>query len=137
MLLLYSVIFYLFMETKEYYHSFMTVIKYLMAGHNEISREKGEELSGEYWTRIFKVLQNEHVGIGLNGGYFCVTQAQYLNLLYADCVNAIEEIEKREADRKLDNDMKKSNMKYARKAYWISIAALVVAAASLVCQIFT
>lgn len=123
------------MMTKEYCQSLMSVIEYVEAGHSEISCGKGTELSGDYWPRIFRLFQSERVGVGLSGGDFHVTQPQYLNPIYADCLHAIEEIEKRDADRELGNAATKSNMKYARRAYWISIIAIVIAAASLAWQI--
>ena len=124
------------MMTKEYYQSLMSVIEYIEAGHSEISCDKGTELSGDYWPRIFRLFQSERVGVGLGGGDFHVTQPQYLNPIYADCLHAIEEIEKRDADRELANEAKRTSMKYARRAYWISIIAIVIAAASLIWQIF-
>lgn len=96
---------------------------------------KGEELSGEYWPRIYRLFSNEHVGVGISGGDFHITQPQYLSPIYADCGHALEEIGKREADRQLDNRVKESNIKYARRAFWISVGALIVAATSLVWQL--
>ena len=123
------------METKEFYQSLMTVIEYIAAGHSEVTCEKGEELSGEYWPRIHRLFSNEHVGVGISGGDFHITQPQYLSPIYADCGHALEEIGKREADRQLDNRVKESNIKYARRAFWISVGALIVAATSLVWQL--
>ena len=123
------------METKEFYQSLMAVIEYIAAGHSEVTCEKGEELSGEYWPRIYRLFSNEHVGVGISGGDFHITQPQYLSPIYADCGHALEEIGKREADRLLDNRVKESNIKYARRAFWISVGALIVAATSLVWQL--
>lgn len=123
------------METKEFYRSLMSVIEYVGDGHSEITCEQGEELAGEYWPRIFRLFKEEHIGFGAGGGDFHVTQPQYLSPIYADCGHALEEIGKREADRNLDNKVKESNMKYARRAFWISIGALIVAATSLIWQI--
>ena len=123
------------METKEFYRSLMAVIEYIAAGHSEVTCEKGEELSGEYWPRIYRLFSNEHVGVGISGGDFHITQPQYLSPIYADCGHALEEIGKREADRQLDNRVKESNIKYARRAFWISVGALIVAATSLVWQL--
>ena len=94
------------METKEFYQSLMAVIEYIAAGHSEVTCEKGEELSGEYWPRIYRLFSNEHVGVGISGGDFHITQPQYLSPIYADCGHALEEIGKREADRQLDNRVK-------------------------------
>lgn len=123
------------METKEFYQSLMAVIEYVAAGHSEITCKKGEELSGKYWPRIYRLFSNEHVGVGISGGDFHITQSHYLSPIYADCGHALEEIGKREADRQLDNRAKESNIKYARRAFWISIGALIVAATSLVWQL--
>lgn len=124
------------METKEFYQSLMAVIEYIAAGHSEVTCEKGEELSGEYWPRIYRLFSNEHVGVGISGGDFHITQPQYLSPIHTDCGHALEEIGKREADdRQLDNRVKESNIKYARRAFWISVGALIVAATSLVWQL--
>lgn len=123
------------MESKEYYQSFISVINYVADGHRVITPEKGVVLAGNYWPRICRVLREDKVGIGISGGQFDITQAQYLNPIYADCIYALEEIERREADRELDNAVKRSNIKYAKRAYWISIGALVVAVFTLLWQI--
>ena len=124
------------MESKEYYQSFISVIKYAAEGHGTITLEKGEELAGNYWPRIYSVLCENKVGIGMSNGNFSITQGQYMNPIYADCVHAIEEIEKREADRELDNAVKRSNIRYAKRAYRISIGALIVSALSFLWQIY-
>lgn len=124
------------MESKEYYQSFILVINYATEGHRRITLEKGEELAGNYWPRIYRVLCENKVGIGISGGNFNITQGQYMNPIYADCIHALEVIEKREADRELDNAVKRSNIRYAKRAYWISIGALIVAALSFLWQIY-
>lgn len=123
------------METKEYYQSLMAVIDYVAEGHTDISKEKGEELSGRYWPRIYELFSTEKIGVPISGGEFDVTRGQYLNPIYEDCIHAIKELDEREADRKLDRASKYAGIKYARAAFWISIGALLVAAASLVWQI--
>lgn len=123
------------MESKEYYQSFISVINYVADGHRVITLEKGEELAGNYWPRIYLALKENKIGVGMSGGQFDITQAQYLNPIYEDCTHALEEIEKREADRKLDRASKYAGIKYARFAFWISVSALLVSLASLVWQI--
>lgn len=123
------------MKSKEYYQSFIAVINYAAEGHRTITLEKGEELAGNYRPRIYRVLCENKVGVGISGGEFDITQGQYMNPIYADCIHALEEIEKREADRELDNAVKRSNIRYAKRAYWISIGALIVAAFTLLWQI--
>jgi hypothetical protein len=123
------------MESKEYYQSFISVINYVADGHRVITLEKGEELAGNYWPRIYLALKENKIGVGMSGGQFDITQAQYLNPIYEDCIHALEEIEKREADRSLDRASKYAGIKYARFAFWISVSALLVSLASLVWQI--
>lgn len=123
------------MESKEYYQSFISVINYVADGHRVITLEKGEELAGNYWPRIYLALKENKIGVGMSGGQFDITQAQYLNPIYEDCIHALEEIEKREADRSLDRTSKYAGIKYARFAFWISVSALLVSLASLVWQI--
>ena len=123
------------METKEYYESFISVIDFVAKGNTTITLENGEELAGNYWPRIYRVLKEEKVGIPITGGEFIVTQGQYLNPIYEDCQNALEEIAKQEEDRELDRASKYAGIKYARFAFWISIGALIVAVLSLAWQI--
>ena len=123
------------METKEYYESFISVIDFVAKGNTTITLENGEELAGNYWPRIYRVLKEEKVGIPITGGEFIVTQGQYLNPIYEDCQNALEDIAKQEEDRELDRASKYAGIKYARFAFWISIGALIVAVLSLAWQI--
>lgn len=123
------------MDTKEYYQALMAVIEYVGKGHREISCDKGTELAGNYWPRICQLLRNEKIATIFASGDLCITRPQYLNPIHADCIHAIAEIAKKDADRDLDNKAKESNMRYARRAFWISIGALIVAATSLVWQI--
>lgn len=123
------------METKEYYQSLMAVIDYVAEGHKDLTTEKGQELSGRYWPRIYDLFKAEKIGTPFEGGSMYVTRGQYLNPIYEDCIHAIKELDEREADRKLDRASKYAGIKYARAAFWISIGALLVAAASLVWQI--
>lgn len=123
------------METKEYYESFISVIDYVAQGNTVITLEKGEELAGNYWPRIYRILKEEKVGVPISGGRFNITQGQYLNPIYEDCQHALEEIAKQEADRELDRASKYAGIKYARFAFWISAIALLVAILSLVWQI--
>lgn len=125
------------LKTKEYYQSLMRVIEYVKEGNTDITCEKCTELSGDYWPQIYRLFKDEHIGVAISGGDFDVTQPQYLSPLYAECQNAIEEIGKREEDRRLANEANATDIKYAHKAYWISIAAIGIAAASLAWQIFT
>lgn len=113
----------------------MAVIDYVAEGHKDLTAEKGQELSGRYWPRIYELFKDEHIGTPIEGGEIYVTNGQYLNPIYEDCIHAIKELDEREADRKLDRASKYAGIKYARAAFWISIGALLVAAASLVWQI--
>lgn len=123
------------METKEYYESFISVIDFVAKGNTTITLENGEELAGNYWPRIYRVLKEEKVGIPITGGEFIITQGQYLNPIYEDCQHALEEIAKQDTDRDLDRASKYAGIKYARFAFWISIGALIVAVLSLAWQI--
>lgn len=123
------------METKEYYQAFISIIDYVNNGNNIITCEKGEELAGNYWPRIYEVLYEKRIGTAISGGEFIVTQSQYLSPIYEDCLHAIKEIEKQEYDRNLDNKAKKYNIKYAKRAFWISIIALLVGIITLAWQI--
>ncbi|MFQ8804093.1 MAG: hypothetical protein ACLR8Y_01910 [Alistipes indistinctus] len=116
--------------TKEYYQSLMSVIEYVGEGHYEIAREKGEELAGEYWPRIFRLFKDERIGVAISDGSFDITQPQFLSSIYADCVHAIEDIEKREADRALANKSTEAHMKYTRIALWLSAIAILMSVAS-------
>lgn len=123
------------METKEYYESFISVINYVSQGNTLITLEKGEELAGNYWPRVYRVLKEEKAGVPISGGQFNITQGQYLNPIYEDCQHALEEIAKQEADRELDRASKYAGIKYARFSLFVSICALAVALAALIWQI--
>lgn len=123
------------METKEYYESFISVIDYVAQGNTIITLEKGEELAGNYWPRIYRVLKEEKAGVPISGGQFNITQGQYLNPIYEDCQHALEEIAKQETDRELDRASKYAGIKYARFSLFVSICALAVALAALIWQI--
>ena len=79
------------METKEYYQAFISIIDYVNNGNNIITCEKGEELAGNYWPRIYEVLYEKRIGTAISGGEFIVTQSQYLSPIYEDCLHAIKE----------------------------------------------
>ncbi len=123
------------METKEYYRAFISVIEYVAAGNSVITLQKGEELSGGYWPRIHKILCIEKIGLDDGGGEIYISRGQYLTPIYEDCKHALEEIARREADRELDNAAKRTNIRYAKRAYWISIVSIIVAISALVWQI--
>ena len=123
------------METKEYYQSVIAVIKYVADGNRSITCEKGEELSGNYWPRIYQLFKDEGIGVPIIGGEFHVTRGHLLNPIYEDCIHALEELEQKEADRRLDRASKYAGIKYARFAFVVSLIALAVSLASLVWQI--
>lgn len=123
------------MNTKEYYQAFISIIDYVANGNNNITRETGEELAGNYWPRIYDILYEKKIGVASSGGDIFITQSQYLSLIYEDCLHSIKELEKQEYDRDLDNKAKKYNIKYAKRAFWISIGALLVGIITLSWQI--
>ena len=123
------------METKEYYQSLMAVIDYVAEGHKDLTAEKGQELSGRYWPRIYELFKAERIGTPFEGGSIYITRGQYLNPIYEDCIHAIKELDEQEADRELDRASKYAGIKYAKRAYWISIISIVVAAVAFVWQI--
>lgn len=125
------------METKEYYESFISVIEFVAKGNNVITLADGEELAGNYWPRIYNVLKEERTGVAIVGGEFHVTRGHLLNPIYEDCKHALAELERHEEDRCLDRASKYSGIKYARRAYWISIVSLGVAACALLWQVIT
>lgn len=123
------------MGTKEYYKSLMAVIEYVGNGHRDIAREKGQELSGRYWPRIYETMKNLKIGSGDDAGCFYVTKPQRLDPLYEDCIHAIKELEEAEMDRALDRASKYAGIKYARFAFVVSLIALAVSLATLVWQV--
>lgn len=54
------------MGTKEYYKSLMAVIEYVGNGHRDIAREKGQELSGRYWPRVYETMKTLKIGYGVD-----------------------------------------------------------------------
>ena len=124
------------METKEYYKAFLSVIDYLDSNSLwEISADKGFEIAGDYWPKIFEEIKTRKIGYDVIGAGIHLSAPHKLRPLRADFRNAVEEIERQERDRLLDNASKYSGIKYARRSFVISVIALISAIGSLVWQI--
>lgn len=95
----------------------------------------GSTFLGNYWPRIYQLFKDEKIGIPIEGGEFHITHGYLLNPIYEDCIHALEELERMEADRRLDRASKYAGIKYARFAFVVSLIALAVSLASLVWQI--
>lgn len=124
------------METKEYYEAFLAVIDYFDTNNQwDISPEKGFEIAGDYWPRIFEEIKGRQIGTDIIGAGIHLSSPHKLRPLRADFRNAVKEIEKQEEDRLLDNASKYSGIKYARRSFIISLIALIAAIGSLAWQI--
>lgn len=120
------------MKSKEYYQALVDIFEY--ACNNDcqmIDIEIASSICGLYWPNIRRDFVNAGAGVPLSGGGMSLTQPQYLNPLYADALAALEEIEKIEADRELDNLEKRENIRYGRLGYRISLAALILSAIAI------
>lgn len=125
------------MKAESFYKSLIAVANFIAQGNNAITEEEGNELAGMYWPRISGLLIEHKVGDTRLGGVLVIIQHRNIYPILADCHNALEEISKAQYDRELDNTMKLSNMKYAKQAYKISIASILIAVAALTWQIIS
>lgn len=125
------------MESKEYYLSLSSVIEFILGGHDDIIAKRGELLAGGYWYRICRQLSDMNAGFVLDDNSLHIRDRYCLIPLYKDCIHAIERIDKQEADRKIDNDTKILNTKFAKIALYLSSIAILMSAASLIWQIIS
>lgn len=125
------------MEASVFYESLIAVIKFVEKGNNAIAEEEGKSLAGMYWPRICDLLINKKVGSVMLGGVLVITRHQNVYPILADCYHALGMIARADADRELDNEMKRSNIKYAKQAYKISITSIIIAIIALAWQIIS
>lgn len=107
-------------HSREFYESVISVIDYLNPYTKEIwdvSPEKGEELAGDYWWEIGRMLcEDYHLGNFAYGG-FHIGDRPRLASLRKDCEHEIEKIDMSEQDRLLSNEESVYNIKYGKKGY--------------------
>lgn len=104
--------------------------------NEEISRDRGYELCGDYWSLIRKELDKSVLMLYEGGGAY-VKYDRYLSATLLKYRNLLSSIEKEEADRELDNETKRISNKYAKRAYIISILALFLSVAAIVVEILS
>lgn len=102
----------------------------------EVSREKGYELCGDYWSLIRKEL-DKSVLMLYEGGDAYVKYDRFLSATLLKYRDLLASIEKEEADRELDNETKRISNKYAKRAYIISILALILSVATIIVEILS
>jgi hypothetical protein len=103
---------------------------------DEISRERGQELCGNYWSLVRKELDKSVLMLYEGGGAY-VKYDRYLSSTLLKYRNMLESIEKEEADRELDNETKRIGNKYAKRAYTLSILALILSGIAIIVEILS
>jgi len=124
------------MYPKEYYQACLKVISHVIEdGNTSVTLEKGMELAGDYWPRIYGELREMKACSGVNTWGLLVTNPKLLLPLRADCRFTIAMIERTEADRNLDMESKVSAMQEAKFARWLSIVAILISLATFINQV--
>lgn len=103
---------------------------------DEISRERGQELCGDYWSLVRKELDKSVLMLYEGGGAY-VKYDRYLSASLLKYRNMLESIEKEEADRELDNETKRIGNKYAKRAHTLSILALILSGIAIIVEILS
>ena len=101
-----------------------------------ISKEKGQELCGHYWSPIRKEL-NKKVLVLYEGGRAYVKYDRYLSSTLAEYRSLLSNINKADEDRELDIYTKQISNKYAKRAYWLSVIAVFISLAAIVVEILS
>ena len=124
------------MEPKEYYLAVIAIIDFVFEGNETVTAEKGVELAGAYWPRIFSEFSSLKLGVPISNGDFRFTRTVFLAPVREDCMHALEEIAKREEDRDLDNKSKNASIKQSQRAFVISVIAIIVSVLTFILQVF-
>ena len=119
------------MEPKEYYLAVIAVIDFVFEGNETVTAEKGVELAGAYWPRIFSEFSSRKLGVPISNGDFCFTRTAFLAPIREDCMHSIEEIERKNADRTLEHKYKNTSIWQAKLSLVISFIALIVSIIAL------
>ncbi len=104
--------------------------------NEEISRERGYELCGDYWSLVRKELDKSVLMLYEGGGAY-VKYDRYLSATLLKYRNLLASIEKEEADRELDNETKRIGNKYAKRAHTLSILALILSGIAIIVEILS
>lgn len=124
------------MESKEYYQSVIRIVEYFeKSNEHMIHSELAQKLAGNYWPRIAYRFRDIKAGGLDSGGDFYLNRPHMLNPEYEDARINIEAIEKAEYDRELSNKEKLENIMYGRKAYRLSLVAILLSAIAVIVEI--
>lgn len=125
------------MESKEYYQSLLAVVEFILNGNDDIIEKRGTLLAGAYWYRVSRYIAGLNAGFVMSDNSMHITDSKVLESVREDCIHAIKRIDSQDADRKIDNDTKILNTKFARIALWLSGIAILMSVASLTWQIIS
>lgn len=112
-------------HSKEFYQSVVRVIDYLNDGHDEVPKDKGHELAGNYWREIGKLFADNTPCSFFEYGRFSINHSEDLGPIYENCKHLLKSIDKAEHDRKLNN-------RGIKVAIWSAILGLIVSFCSLI-----
>lgn len=106
---------------RDFYVGLINVIDYLTNPNSwDVFPDKGEELAGNYWPEIGRLLSKDYHAGWFENGRFHISNRPILTSLREDCAHTIERIDKAEQDRNLSNQEKIENISYGRKAYMLA-----------------
>lgn len=105
-------------HSKAFYEAVIHVIEYLNENNRkEISKRKGIEMAGDYWTEVGKLFKSNAQYCIFEHGDLSINNLEELLPLFNEYKHFVAEIEKAEYDRNLANEESISNIKYGIKGY--------------------
>lgn len=115
-------------HSKDFYQNLVKVLEYLLNVDRSINNDKGREIAGDYWGAILDFFRNNRGTYLMCGGHVGTNDREALKSILAESKKKIEDIEKAEHDRQLNN-------KGIKVAIWCGVGGLIVSIISLVFSI--
>lgn len=108
-----------------------------MKTENPISNKDGAEICGVYWEVVQNDLERECYAQSsrTKDGSIYILNPGYIDAYMAECKYQLMLIENEEADRELNREQKKVNIRYTRCAYYLSISSLLISLLSLLLRL--
>lgn len=120
---------------KNYVEAMIRFLENVSSKEN-ISCAKGENLCGAYWPIIRKELDKDVLML-YEGGAAYVKYTNTIPATLSKYRGILSEIQKAEDDRELDNLTKRVSNKYAKRAYRLSIVAIIISLAAVIVEILS
>lgn len=109
-----------------------------MKERKEIREQQGNELAGVYWIAVLEQLQHDGAAFPNTHGDLMVRNHSRVSYLIAQYTSILHELEKQEYERKLNEEYQRVHIKNVKRAYILSIIAVIVSIAAAVialCQL--